>query len=311
VRLPPIEEIALFDDTVKFQAIPLVMNPRRIPAVLLLISLMTAHVCAQTVLMTANGQKMSWVRAASGSTPCIEVDGKVQPIAPQGYVLKPVSEYRPVLVNVRNPYTRVSYGTTDTSVASNKMLVYSATLETGYRLDDVFVVTTLGPPGAYSSIVLSQVDHLVPNQERQISVSMPLGATLGSGGCQLHVFSGGLEVINSEILPNVREAALDTMVAARLKGVHAAGLRLFFGPPPEYPASLKSANLKGQATIAIHIGKNGAVSNPVVRSATDPAFGDAALAAVQMWRFLPGIKDDQAVETQAVVPFTFEQPKRS
>jgi TonB family protein len=287
------------------------MNPRRIPAVLLLISLTTVHLCAQYVLLTANGQKMNWVKAASGSKPCIEVDGKVQPISPQGFVLKSVPEYLPVLVNVRNPYTRVSYGTTDSSVASNKLLIYSATLETGYRLDDVFVVTTLGPDGAYTSIVLSEVDHLVPNQEKQISVTMPLGATLGSGSCQLHIFAGGVEVINSEILPNAREAALDTMVAARIRGVHAAGPKLFFGPPPEYPASLKAANLGGQAMVAVHIGTNGAVSNPVLRSATDPAFGDAALAAVQMWRFLPTIKDDHAVNTQAVVPFTFEQPKKS
>jgi TonB family protein len=286
------------------------MNPRRIPAVLLLISLTTSHLCAQCVLMTANGQKMAWVKAASGSKPCIDVDGKVQPIAPQGYAMKAVSEYLPVLVNVRNPYTRVSYATTDTSVASNKILVYSATLETGYRLDDSFVVATLGPDGAYTSIVLSEVD-LVPNQEKQISISLPLGATLGSGSCQLHVFSGGIEAINSEMLPNVREAALDSMVAGRIKGVHAAGPKLFFDPPPEYPASLKAANIKGQASVAIHIGANGAVSNPVVRSATDPAFGDAALAAVQMWRFLPTIKDDHPVETQAVVPFTFEPPKHS
>jgi TonB family protein len=100
-------------------------------------------------------------------------------------------------------------------------------------------------------------------------------------------------------------------VAARIKGIHAAGPKLFFGPPPDYPPALKAANLKGQAMVAIHIGTNGAVANPVVRSASDPAFGDAALAAVQMWRFLPTIKDDHPVETQAVVPFSFEQPKKS
>ena len=287
------------------------MNTRRIPTVLLLISMTTAHLCAQYVLLTANGQKMSWVKAASGSTPCVEVDGKLQPIAPQGFVLKSVPEYLPVLVKIGNPYTRVSYGTTDGSVASNKLLVYSATLETGYRLDDVFVVATLGTDGAFTSIVLSEVDHLVPNQDKQITLTMPLGAKLGSGSCQVHIFAGGVEVLSSEMPPGARDAALDTMVAARIKGVHAAGPKLFFGPPPDYPPLLKAANLKGQAMVAIHIGTNGAVNNAVLRSATDPAFGDAALAAVQMWRFLPTIKDDHPVETQAIVPFTFEQPKKS
>jgi len=140
---------------------------------------------------------------------------------------------------------------------------------------------------------------------------LPLGATLGSGSCRLYIFSRGIEVLQSTILPADSEAALDRMVAARIKDVHAQGPKLLFGPPPEYPSSLTAANLKGQAMVAIHIGTNGAVSNPVVRSATDPAFGDAAMAAVQMWRFLPTVKDDHAVETQAVVPFTFEPPKSS
>jgi hypothetical protein len=44
----------------------------------------------------------------------------------------------------------------------------------------------------------------------------------------------------------------------------------------------------------------------VLRSATDPAFGDAA---VQEWRFLTTVKNDAAVETKVLVPFSFDPPK--
>jgi TonB family protein len=287
------------------------MSPRHTPDVLLLILILAARVPAQSVLMAESGGKMSWVRAAQGSAPCVERDGKVQAITSRGFILKDAPEYLPVFINVRDPYTRVAYATTNGSTASNKILRYTATIETSYRLDDVFMVVTLGTAPAYSSIVLSEVGRMDPNQEKQVFAELPEGASLGTGTCGMHLFSGGMEVFQGEILAPDREAALDKMVADRIKGVHAAGPRILFGPPPQYPAALKAANLKGQAAIAIKIGKNGAVSEPAVKSATDPAFGAAALAAVQMWRFVPTIKDDHPVDTRAVIPFMFEQPKRS
>jgi protein TonB len=98
------------------------------------------------------------------------------------------------------------------------------------------------------------------------------------------------------------------MVVSRIKDVHNAAPKFFFGPPPEYPPELKKANLKGQATVSIRIGANGAVYDPVVKSSTDPAFGEAALRAVKVWRFLPKVKDDSPMETKVDVPVVFARP---
>jgi TonB family protein len=46
-----------------------------------------------------------------------------------------------------------------------------------------------------------------------------------------------------------------------------------------------------------------------VKSATDPAFGEAALRAVRIWRFLPKVKDDNPVETKVDIPIVFARPK--
>jgi TonB family protein len=99
------------------------------------------------------------------------------------------------------------------------------------------------------------------------------------------------------------------MVAKRIKGVHSQTPRIFVAASPEYPPSLVSSNQKGQASVACRIGPNGAVYNPVVRSATDPAFGDAAVAAVRTWRFLPQVTDGAAVGIDVVIPILFDQPK--
>ncbi len=284
------------------------MSPRFTPAALLLFPLLAASVSAQHVLMAENGGKMSWVRAASGSAPCVETDGKVGPISSRGYLLKDAPEYLPVYANVTDVFTRVTYEAHAGVSGAKKLLLYGATLETGYRLDNVFFVVLLGSDADPNAIVLCEVPHLEPNQERPVTALLPLGAKLGTGTCQMYLFSGGEEVLQSQIPADQREAALDRMVAARIRDVREAAPKLFFTPAPEYPRSLKSASPKGKAMIAIRIGVNGAASDPVVKSATDPAFGEAALDAIRMWRFLPRVKDGHPVETAAVVPFIFEPP---
>lgn len=285
------------------------MSPRLTPAVLLLFPLLAARLAAQHVLMAENGGKMSWVRAASGSVPCVERDGKVVPVGSRGYLLRDVPDYLPVFVNVTDAFTRVTYQAQAGVNGANKLLRYSATLETSYRLDDVFFVVSLGSGTAPDAMVICEVPHLEPNQERQVTALLPLGAKLGTGACQMYLFSGGKEVLQTGIPPDKREEALDRMVAARIGDVRSAAPKLLFGPAPEYPPSLRKANLRGQAMIAIRIGVNGAACDPVVKSATDPAFGEAALAAIRLWRFLPMVNDGHPVETRAVVPFIFERPK--
>ena len=46
----------------------------------------------------------------------------------------------------------------------------------------------------------------------------------------------------------------------------------------------------------------------LLRSASDPAFGEAALAAIRMWRFLPSVRNGTPVATNAVIPFVFDPP---
>ena len=58
----------------------------------------------------------------------------------------------------------------------------------------------------------------------------------------------------------------------------------------------------------MRIGSNGDLLDPVIKSASQPAFGEAALRAVKLWRFLPRVKNGYPVETVADVPIVFTLP---
>jgi TonB family protein len=107
------------------------------------------------------------------------------------------------------------------------------------------------------------------------------------------------------------DSALDRMVLARIKGVKAAPARPFLGPAPEYPKDLNRKRVDGNATIAFVIDVRGVVGAPSVVSASLPEFGESALAAIRLWRFVPGVKDGQPVESRAEMPFEFISPNNN
>ena len=284
-------------------------NPNRIPAALFLFALLAAPLAAQHVLLVEDDGKALQVCAAKETKPCVEKDGKLVEIESRRFDLREVPEYLPAFVSVRNVKVKSTYVELDGAQKINNNFLFDATLDSDYRLEDVFLVLYLETEQARKTIFLMEVGELEPGKAVPVSAAVPMGAPLGGGHYTLHLFSGGPEVLQSEIPFDKREAALDRMVAKRVENVHDAAPRLFMGPPPVYPPTLKKANRRGQAVIAIRIGANGAVYDPKVASATDPAFGEAALAAVRRWRFLPRVRDGLPVETLANVPFNFAPPE--
>jgi TonB family protein len=262
---------------------------------------------AQTVLLAEDHGAMSLVVAASEHNPCVEKNGKIVQIASKGFTLNEVPEYLPVFVSLKDIATRTS-AMTDGGNEMNNDFHFNAALQTSYPLDNVFLVLELNTDSNRKVIFLTEIGSLTPNVSRPVSVFLPLKAALGNFTYQVHLYSGGAEVFQTQIPFWGRESALNKMVAKRMDGVQTAAPKFFIGPAPEYPPSLKKANLKGRAVVSIRISPNGSVLDPVVKSATDPAFGQAALVALQDWRFLPKMKDGYAVETKADVPFVFSPP---
>lgn len=59
--------------------------------------------------------------------------------------------------------------------------------------------------------------------------------------------------------------------------------------PAPFPASVSNGTNKGYAVIRFVVDERGTVSQARVLKADQPAFGDAALAAVKQWTFTPGV----------------------
>ncbi|MFT3869568.1 MAG: energy transducer TonB [Nibricoccus sp.] len=74
---------------------------------------------------------------------------------------------------------------------------------------------------------------------------------------------------------------------------------------PRYPADLKAARITGEAVISFVVDIDGSVKSVRVEKATDPAFGEAALAAVSAWEFEPGSKNGTPVACQLSLPLKF------
>lgn len=75
--------------------------------------------------------------------------------------------------------------------------------------------------------------------------------------------------------------------------------------PPVFPMMARGKFDRGEATVEILIDEEGYVRLPRVISATDPAFGWAAVQAAAVWRFEPPKRKGHAVTTRVRIPFEF------
>ena len=91
------------------------------------------------------------------------------------------------------------------------------------------------------------------------------------------------------------EGAFGRMVAKRISGVKNAAPKPIAGPMPHYPDALRKAKTTGRAIVSCEIAANGQPVNLVLKNATDPVFGEAALAVMPQWWFLPKIEQGQPV----------------
>lgn len=150
-----------------------------------------------------------------------------------------------------------------------------------------------------------EVGTLLPRQAKPVVVTAPVDGQMGETKYTVQIFSNGHELLHSGMPFAMVEGVLDRMVAQRIKGVTDANPTPFVGPAPEYPEKLRAAKVKGEAILAFTISRRGTVVEPTVKRATDPAFGEAALAAARMWRFLPKVVKGAATEMKVEMPFAF------
>lgn len=264
----------------------------------------------QTALFAQSGKTFRLVREVILHRPYVQDDrGKLVAADGPGFGLRTVPEYAPVYVSVS--HLRVGSQALELENSGtdiNREFDFHAEFESPYRLEHVFVVLDMNTARVGKVLFLQGIGELGPREPRTVDIVVPMSTNIGRGRYQLHIYSDGAEVFQSQMPFEYIEGKLDEMVRRRIKGVQNASPRPFVGPSPEYPAKLLRAKVSGEAVIDFTINENGMVVDPAIARATDPAFGESALAAARMWRFLPRVRDGRPVATKVAMPFLFKLP---
>lgn len=235
--------------------------------------------------------------------PLVEEHGKLVRAAGHQVALRSVLEFTPFYVSVSDVDAHSSGMTTGSGDLLNNVFHYSAYFQSPYALKNVFTLFDLTLQEAGHSYLLWHVGDLEPYKSKRVELHLPVHGEIGSGNYYTHVFVDGKEVFNSTMDAAYIEASLDRMVKLRTFDIQQAKATPLVGPFPPTPAKFHGTS--GQAVIRCTISTTGKVLDPEVKSATDPALGEAALVAARQWRFLPKIVNGNPVATKVSIPFDF------
>jgi TonB family protein len=79
-------------------------------------------------------------------------------------------------------------------------------------------------------------------------------------------------------------------------------------PSPQYPNELVDTGISGNAEISLVVKADGTVAEATVQKTDHAAFGNAALAVINDWRFEPASRDGNPVDLKVTIPFRFRAP---
>jgi len=74
---------------------------------------------------------------------------------------------------------------------------------------------------------------------------------------------------------------------------------------PTYPYEAKQSGISGWVKVFFIVDETGSVRTPRVDASSHQEFESAALDAVRLWKFTPGVKDGRKVRTRMLLPFVF------
>lgn len=74
---------------------------------------------------------------------------------------------------------------------------------------------------------------------------------------------------------------------------------------PVYPMVMRLTGTTGEVLVEFVVDTSGRVRNPLALKTTHPAFSERAVESVRNWRFSPGVRNGQVVNTRMRVPIYF------
>ena len=86
----------------------------------------------------------------------------------------------------------------------------------------------------------------------------------------------------------------------------AAAPKILAAADPVFPYDRLISGDSGEASVEFTVTANGQISNLKVKSASEPEYGEALLAALASWQFEPGTHDEQGVDVALLQTYTFK-----
>lgn len=266
---------------------------------------------AQNVLVVSEKGGPQIVRAINMGTSMVEKDGKLVSTSGIEYALRKAAIYGRGFVKLTNVAVKenriedLSKGTE--TIFGNDL---DATVLSDTPLKRCFFVWEINTDLDHLPSVIEMRD-LVPGVAQKIRISAALQSHLAEGEShsKLHVFSDGLEILNSTMDPAYVAEQMrktDEFQLKRAADRPVSISRAMAPAVPEFPADLKAQGVAGSAKVSCTIDDHGNVVDVKVLEATHPSFGESLAAAAKQWKFEPAVKDHQYVQATAVIPYTFK-----
>lgn len=180
------------------------------------------------------------------------------------------------------------------------------------RLLEVAPVVRPWPKGRKSS-------DTIPDQVIYATVSVdPTGAVSAVAGapeewarfCEIAVKNWRFAPARRGGQPVAADVRMPFVIEARHPSGEARGKQV---PPrvisqarPVYPFAMRANGMRGEVLVDFIVDREGRVRNAFVARSLNPSFDDAAVDAVQRWRFEPGRVGERPVSSHMQVPVIFE-----
>ena len=271
---------------------------------------LTPAALGQSVFAALGDGSPKMVKVIHGHQPLIEAaPGKLASASGSDFTFLRATIYRPGLVTLDDFHVRIS---SIEDVNSGGRFNYELHIQGRAKSDttfrNCFMVLEMTAWKSHG-VAFAEMPDLPAGESAELNLNFSLADKIEEGSYRVHVFSDGIEVLHSKL-----SAAYLSRQKQKTEAL-LSGKTQDFDPILErsvkavYPEALNESPKSGSAKVRCQITKNGDVASPELVSASDPAFGEAALAAVVKWKFDPALKARKLADTTIVIPFEFRPPK--
>ncbi len=268
-----------------------------------LLLLLAGSARAQHILLSQINGRLGLVQQVVGLVPYARIDGALRSGRGSGLIFHSAPFYHNGSILVEKQAMTYQWLEAD-GAALNVDMTLVAYLTASQTMDNCFVAfEMLDPKGQTLNIGVVELPRLEAGNKQPMRVLLKLATVPKEGHYRVHFFSDHLECLTS-LMGN--DYMFGKTMAKDLAQTAARHPSVLLGVAPVYPKGL--APQAGAARISCLIGAEGEVVEASVEQAVQPEFGEAALAAVKQWIFVPGVKDHRYVAERIVVPFTFKAP---